>query len=86
MTANQKPALINDSRSEECPCSCQGRPIRANCQAGDTLFEVTGTVTSAQSTFPDRVPRTENRPRAEIGPAQCQPETLKAEIGRSVEP
>ena len=39
-------------RSEECPCSCQGRPIRANCQAGDTLFEVTGTVTSAQSTFP----------------------------------
>ena len=43
---------MRTSRSEECPCSCQGRPIRANCQAGDTLFEVTGTVTSAQSTFP----------------------------------
>ena len=44
--------LKNIFRSEECPCSCQGRPIRANCQAGDTLFEVTGTVTSAQNTFP----------------------------------
>ena len=46
------PLRKNNSRSEECPCSCQGRPIRANCQAGDTLFEVTGTVTSAQNTFP----------------------------------